>query len=216
MTDQLSLYNGALRICKERKLTSLSGNYESLRLLDAAWGDGATTGAVKHCLQLGQWTFATRSVQADASPSVEPPFGYRYAFDQPTDMVRPVGIFFDPQMQLPLLQYVDERHFWYCDYPTIYVRYVSNLPEYGADYANWPESFVKLVEAYLAREIVGNLTQGDAQRERVEKEFEATLKSALSLDAMNTPTRFPPVGQWEGARRGRYGYRASRWSGTFR
>lgn len=216
MTDQLSLYNGALRLCKERKLSSLSENREPRRLLDAAWGDGATSGAVKHCLELGQWDFAIRTAQADASPSVEPSFGYRYAFDQPEDMVRPVGIFADEQMATPLLRYTDERRFWYCDWQTIYVRYVSNHVNYGADMSLWPQSFVKVVEAYLANEIVGNLTQGDNQSAVVESKFNAALKSALSLDAMNSPTKFAPMGQWESARRGRYGYRDSRWSGTFR
>lgn len=211
MATKLSLYNGALRIVKERKLASLSENREPRRLLDDAWGDGSTTGAVKYCLEMGQWTFATRTVQADYSPSVEPDFGYRYAFDQPVDMVRPTGIFCDAYCQQPLLQYSDERRYWYADLPTIYVSYVSNGADYGADLSLWPESFSKLVEAYLAKEIAGNLTQGDGKVQLAEKHWQAAKLDAKSIDAMNKPTRFTPQGSWGRSRRG-WSSRNSLWN----
>jgi hypothetical protein len=212
MTTQLGLYNGALRILKERALASVSENREPRRLLDAVWGDSPTgDGAVKFCLQMGQWTFATRTVQLDYSPSVEPEFGPRYAFDQPADMVRVVGIYADPACQQPLLNYRDERHYWYTDQPTIYASYVSNDSEYGADLSLWPETFAKLVEAYLAREIAGNLTQGEGRIALAERAWHAAKLEARSLDAMNKATAFLPEGSWTRARRGS-GY-GSRWSG---
>lgn len=212
MTTQLSLYNGCLRLVKERKLASLTENREPRRLLDDAWGDGQTEGAVKSCLEDGQWTFATRTVQADYSPSVEPTFGYRYAFDQPEDMVRVCGIFSDPQCEIPLLQYTDERHFWYANLATIYVSYVSNGLDYGADLSLWPEKFVKFVEAYLANEIAGNLTQGEALIQLAANALKQTRLAAASLDASHKPTRFMPQGSWLNARHGN-SYRNSRWDG---
>lgn len=211
--SKLSLYNGALRLCRERKLTSLSENREPRRLLDDAWGDGgATDGAVRHCLQLGQWTFATRTAMADYSPSVEPTFGYRYAFDQPTDMVRLIGLCQDEYFKVPLLDYVDERGYWYTPLQTIYIRYISNDTDYGLDMTLWPESFVKLVEAYLANEIVGNLTQSSSSiKDDVAKQLRDEQTAARSLDAMNQPTRMLPQGSWVSARGG--ANRNSRWSG---
>ena len=202
---KLSLYNGALRLCNERKLASLSENREPRRLLDDVWGDGgATDGSIRHCLQLGQWTFATRTALVDYSPSVEPSFGYRYAYDQPTDMVRLIGLCQDEFFKMPLLDYVDERGYWYAPLQTIYVRYTSNDEGYGLDYSLWPESFVKLVEAHLASEIIGNLTQSSSGLiDKVEKLFQRALSSAKSLDAMNTPTRFFPPGGWSRSRVGR-------------
>jgi len=213
MTTQLSLYNGALRLCKERKLASLSENREPRRLLDDAWGAGATGGAVKACLQAGQWTFATRTSQADATPSVEPSFGYRYAFNQPEDMVRVTGVAMDQYFTEPLLQYTDERGYWYCDLPTIYVRYVSNDTSYGGDMSLWPESFVKVVEAYLAREVGPNLMQGSRVFEELNAVYEKFLKEAKSVDAMNSPTKFAPAGSWVRARSGNPN--RSRWNGQF-
>lgn len=206
---QLSLYNGALRLCSERKLASLTENREPRRLLDAAWGDGATTGAVKACLEMGQWDHAMRGVMIDASPSVEPTFGYRYAFDQPSDMVRVAAVCSDEYFRVPLLEYTDERRYWYADLETIYVRYVSNAAEYGADLSLWPEAFVKLVEAYLAKDVIGNLTQGKSAREEVERYFDKLKKQAKSLDAMNAPTVRLPEGGWVSVRtRNRMGSRS--------
>ncbi|API59520.1 hypothetical protein BSL82_09525 [Tardibacter chloracetimidivorans] len=214
MPTQLSLYNAALRLLGERKLASLSENREPRRLLDAVWDNGATEGAVKHCLQLGQWTFAMRTAMVDYSPSVEPSFGYRRAFDQPADMVKLSAICSDEYFKQPLLEYADERQYWYADLDTIYVRYVSNGADYGADLSLWPESFTKVVEAYLAAEICENLTQSETKLQSVEKKFSTALKSARSLDAMNKPTAFMPVGSWAGSRSGRFSHRRSLWSGN--
>lgn len=202
MATQLSVFNGALRMCKERRLSSLTENREPRRLLDDAWGDGATDGAVKHCLQLGQWSFAMRTGRIDYTSSVTPEFGYRYAFVQPEDMIRVSAVCSDEYFKNPLLEYADERRYWYADCQELYVRWVSNHENYGADLSLWPESFTKVVEAYLALEIVGNLTQGENKILLVEKAFKQALRSAKSLDAMNKPTQFLPQGSWSRARGG--------------
>jgi hypothetical protein len=208
---KLGLYNGALRILNERRLASLSEAREARRLLDDAYGDGSTNGAVRYCLEMGQWTFATRTVQIDYSPSVEPSFGYTYAFDQPSDLVRTTGIFEDQDCSQPLLQYADERRYWYAYLPTLYVKYVSNHATYGADLSLWPENFVKAVEAYLAMEIAGSLTGADSKVALAERAWEKAKKEARSFDAMNKPTAFMPMGSWNAARRGHL--RSSRWDG---
>jgi hypothetical protein len=205
---KLDLYNGALRILKERKLASLTENREPRRLLDDAWGDGSTNGAVRFCLEMGQWTFATRTVQIDYSPSVTPSFGYRYAFDRPTDVVRVAAVCQDEYFTTPLLEYVDERNYWYASLQTIYVKYVSNHASYGADLSLWPETFSQLVQAQLAREIAASLTQGLDGVKVANAAWAEAKREPRSIDAMNKPTAFPPVGAWVSSRRGR-----SSWSG---
>lgn len=196
---KLGLYNGALRLCKERKLSSLTEDRKPRHLLDDAWGDGATTGAVRWCLEFGQWTFATRTQELTYSPSVEPDFGYRRAFNQPEDMVRPTAICSDEFLQQPLLRYADERQFWYCDLDVIYISYVSSDAGYGGDLSLWPETFAKLVEAKLAEEICGDLTGADS--DKVEKSLKEAKTDAKSGDAMRKPTRFAPEGAWNRSRR---------------
>jgi hypothetical protein len=213
MTDQLSLYNGALRLCKERRLASLTENRHPRRLLDDAWGDGARTGSVARCLEAGQWTFATRTGRIDATPDIAPDFGYRHAFTQPEDMVRPVAICQDEFFKDPLLDYSDERQIWYAPISTIYVKWVSNGDTYGADLSLWPQSFVDLVEADLAMEIVYTLTESADARAAVEKAYERQKVKAASMTAMNKPTSYPPEGGWNRARRGWGSNRQSGWNG---
>lgn len=207
MATKLSVYQGALRLCRERKLASLTENREPRRLLDDAYGDIVSTGAVRLCLEFGQWTFATRTQRLDYSPSVEPDFGYRRAFDQPADMVRPCAICADEYLKHPLLNYHDERHYWYADLDEIYASYVSSHSSYGGDLSLWPETFVKLVEAQLASEIVGSLTGADSQA--VEKALKRAKLDAKSGDAMRKPTRFLPEGSWNSSRRGWSGDRGN-------
>lgn len=197
---QTSLYNGALRLCGARKLASLSENNEPRRLLDAAWGSPPSDGAIKYCLEMGNWTFAARTVQLDYDPSIAPSFGFRYVFEQPTDLVRVCGIWQDEGCAVPLLQYTDERRYWYSNLQTIYVKYVSSLAQYGLDYSLWPESFVKTVEAFLANEIVLNLTQDKQRLGYVAGQWKECVSDAKSLDAAKNPTQFMPQGSWTGAR----------------
>lgn len=202
MASKLAVYNGALRLCKERRLAALTDSIESRRLLDDAYGDGSTVGAVAACLQMGQWTFATRAARVEYDASIDPDFGYIYAFGQPSDVVRVTAVCEDEYYQQPLLKYVDERGYWYAAIDTIYVKYVSSHASYGADLSLWPESFAKLVEAYLAKEIVGSLTADEKIFARVWKIYEAMEKKARGLDAMNKPTVFAPVGSWTRSRHG--------------
>lgn len=213
MTDQLSLYNGALRVLKERRLASLSENREPRRLLDDAWADGLSGGVVRRCLQLGQWTFGRRTVMIDYSPSITPDFGHRHAFDHPDDMIMPVSICCDEYMTQPLLHYVDEGDYWYCDLQTIFVTYISSGATFAGDMSRWPETFVKVVEAALAEEIAPNLTNSDSAIKWAYAASERAMREAKSSDAMRQPTRFMPPGSWTMSRAGN-GFRRSYWNGN--
>jgi hypothetical protein len=201
--DKLSLYNDALTLCGERMLASLTENRESRRLLDQAWASGA----VDFCLETGQWNFAVNSIKLEYSPSVEPPFGYRYAFDKPVDYIRTMAVCCDEYFQEPLLRYIDEAQYWFSDYDTIYVRYVSNLDEYGMNMGKWSPTFSEMVSSYLAKKVVTKLTQDVAKWKMVDDDFKARRLEAKSNDAMMEPTKFMPRGSWVRARTaGRNGY----------
>src|SRR3546814_179077 len=141
---QLSLYNGALRLCGEAKLANLTEDREPRYVLDDVWDDGA----LRHCLQQGSWNFAMRTVEAEYSPSVEPSFGFRRAFDKPTDWVRTAAMASDEYFRCPLtsLGARDEGGFWFSDLETIYVRYVSDDASFGLDMSLWPANFTRRSE----------------------------------------------------------------------
>lgn len=199
MPSKLSIYNGALREVGERKLASLSENREPRRVLDSIWDDDA----LKTCLAAGQWNFATNTIELTYSPSVDPAFGYTYAFDKPDDWVRTTGVFSDENISSPLLHYKDEGDYWYADLDTIYVSYVDAGTSYGGDYGKWPANFTRFVETWLAARICMSLTQNQSKRDNLERDAEVWLVKAKSTDAMDEPTKPLPEGSWSRARRGR-------------
>ena len=196
MTDRLSIYNGALLVCGERFLSTLTENREPRRLLDQVWASNG----VKTCLERGQWNFAMRTVQIDYDPGVEPAFGYARAFQKPSDWVLTSSLCADEFFRSPLTRYFDEAAYWYSDLDTLFVRYVSNDDTYGGDLNAWPESFREYVEAYFASKIIVRLSNSESELVRVEKIRDARLKTAKSRAAMAEPTSFPARGNWGLAR----------------
>lgn len=201
MTDKLGLYNDALRECKQRRLVSLTEDTPPRYHLDGVW-DG---GGVDHCLQQGLWNFAIRTVQIDYEPSIEPDFGYSYAFQKPADFIRLVQISSNGEFNPPLNRYEDERGYWWSEYETIYVRYVSNDSEYGGDLSLWTPAFADFVGLYFAVKIAPVLVAGSVDIDRLKRDLKMAKLEAKSLDAMDEPTRFAPTGSWVGARRGNSG-----------
>jgi hypothetical protein len=199
MPSKLSLYNGALREVGERKLASLSENREPRRVLDSVWD----ADAVRTCLSAGLWNFAKNSVQIDYSPSVEPAFGYRRAFNKPENWVRTVAVCEDAYFRCPLLGYQDEGDYWYSDLDVIYVQYIDAGTAFGLDYGKWPPNFTRYVESWLGARICMSLTQNQSKRDGLERDAEVWLTKAKSTDAMDEPTKFPPPGTWSRARHGR-------------
>jgi hypothetical protein len=197
MTDRLALYNSALRDLGQRKLSSLSENVEARRVLDDVYDQ-----TLKYCLEKGAWNFAIRTVLINPDVSVNVDFGFRYAFTKPVDWLRTVGLAADEYIRDPLLEYVDERGYWWADANPLYVRYVSNDPAYGLDLTAWPESFTRYVELSLAHRIALGVTGSESTRERLAGEMKKAGTDAKSRDAMNDPPAFAPVGSWARARTG--------------
>jgi hypothetical protein len=195
MVGKLSLYNGALRVLGERALASLTESRESRRALDEAYDS-----TLAFCLEQGQWNFAIRSIEAIPTPNIAPAFGYANAFTKPEDWVRTVGLTTDDLFRVPLLEYTDERGYWYADQDVIYVRYVSNSIDYGMDLSRWPASFQRYVELSLANDVCERLTQNASKKESLERDLRRAAVNARNKDAMNEASIRPPPGSWITAR----------------
>lgn len=197
MTSKLTLYNGALTLkLGERKLSSLSENRKPRHDLDLAWDKGA----IDFCLSKGSWNFAKRSQKLEASVSIEPSFGYAYAFEKPSDWVSTAAICTDEFFSTPLLQYEDEAGVIYCNYSEIYVKFISNDSSYGGDYSKWTVAFVDYVETYLAYQVCESITQGATKKKDLEKDLKRILLTAKNLNSKDNPTKFPAPGSWINAR----------------
>lgn len=201
-TDRLKLYNGALTLVGERAIATLNDNVEGRRLLDNEWNDGA----IRYCLEQGQWKFAMCTSMFNYDTSITPPFGYRRAFAKPDDWIVTSAVDCDEYFRVPLLQYSDEVGFWFADVDTIYVRYVSDGAGYGADMARWPATFTEYVKAYLASKIVAKLTADLTRREQILHPRTGVLAKNLLIaknkDAMADPPKYPAQGRWTRSRQG--------------
>jgi hypothetical protein len=202
VASKLGIYNAALLILGERKLSSLSEAREPRRALDDAYDDG-----VGYCLERGFWNFAMRAIQADSSASVTPTFGYNYAFAKPSDFVRLHSFGGTETFDPPLMTVVDEPNYWYANVDPLFVRYVSNDTAYGLDLSLWSETFSDYVANRLAvktcKRITGKAPDGDMKLD--EKKARAV---ALSKDAMDEPPGFPPRGSWVNSRLGSFSDRS--------
>jgi len=197
LATKLGLYNAALLAVGERKLASLAENREPRRALDDAY-----TGAIRFCLEQGDWKFAQRTGLLTYEPSVTPAFGHPYAFEKPSDCVRVSKFCQDEYFTTPLLAYVEEAGWWYASVQDIYISFVSDGATFGGDMTLWPETFSTYVSLYLASEVCERLTQNATKGDKLEKDAKKALTSARSKDAMQGPTAFPPRGSWNSARGG--------------
>jgi hypothetical protein len=207
MPDKLSIYNGALAILGERKLATVTENREPRYQLDDVWDNDF----IDRILQMGQWNFAARSVELEASTDVTPAFGFQFAFDKPPgDFVRTMMVCYDEYFDQPITRYSDEGQWIFCDTEIIYLKYVSNDTEFGGDFSLWPPNFTKMAEHYLAMEAAPRIASLDFNERTLEAKWERWLSKAESSDAMESPAKFAPEGGWARSRRGRRGGRRDR------
>lgn len=203
---RLQLYNGALLLCGERSLASLSEEREPRRLLDEVFNSNG----VNYCLERGQWWFAMRAVQIDYDPSVDPAFGYNYAFNVPEDWVSTSAVCSDPYYRQPVICHAAEPDYWYAAITPIYVKYVSNDGDYGNDLSRWPATFSDYACAYFASRIIRKL--GGDKSDQIaalmgdKGILNTNLHVAKNAAAMTQPTQVLAQGTWSRARLGnRYG-----------
>ena len=202
---RLQLYNNALLICGESFLASLTEAREPRRLLDQVY----QSNGVNYCLEAGQWQFGRRAVEIDYDPSIDPGFGYQYAFTKPDDWVRTAAVCTDSRYNNPLSAYADEMGNWYSDITPIYVKYISNDAAFGGDLSLWPATFCDYVATYFASKIIHKLA-GDKSSQMLtifgppgqpQKGLLAiSLHNALSKSAQTQPTVWPAQGTWSRSR----------------
>jgi hypothetical protein len=204
MTDRLKIYNGALLLCGERSIASLTVNEEGRRLLDEVWNDNG----VRYCLEQGQWRFAIRTSMLTYDTAIEPSFGYPRAFAKPTDWAVTAAVCSDEFFAQPLLRYSDEAQFLYANEDEIYVKYVSDDSAFGGDLGKWPASFTEYVKAYFASKIIFKLATSEETRTRLlgrtvdgrDGILGQAKLTAKNRDAMADPTKFAAQGGWTRAR----------------
>jgi len=197
MATKLGTYNKALIALGDAvPLASLSENRLARRVLDQVWDNGV----VNYCLEGGFWGFATRSSKITHSTTIIPAFGFKYAFELPNDYCAINGIWTDDRFNCSLEIYDIEAGVIYCDFDTIYFKYVSNASNYGGNIAKWPEAFgdwVGLRMAFEAQPLITNNLNTDANLDRAQQ---VAKLHALNLDKRDKAKQKVPPGAWVSAR----------------
>lgn len=193
--SQLSIYNAALRYLEERKLASLTENREPRRYMDDEFNENNL-----FCISQGNWNFAMRRVELDASTTQTPNFGFAFAYPKPADWNHTFQVS-DNESYNPLLrEWTDQNGYWYADISPIYVDYVSNDPNYGLNFGMWTPPFFEYVAARLAWLCAPRLKQNMAKVDRIEKAMKSAKATAINKDSQDLPPGMIPYGTWTQSR----------------
>lgn len=195
-TTKLTIYNGALRRLGSRRLSSLTENRKPRRVLDDIWGASDTI--VMRVLRRGDWGFATRTMQSTYLTDVDTAFGFARAFEKPSDFIRLHQLSADERFVYPLTndQFIDEAGYWFSDFDTLYIGYISSDVAYGFDDTKWPEDFKTYIECLMAFDACEAITNSKTKKAMLEREMRDALAVARSADAMSDGVKFPPPGSW--------------------
>jgi hypothetical protein len=185
--EWLGIYNDALFILGQPQLISINDDSERRAVLDSALSQSV----VEFHLEDTAWKFALTSDKISYNPSVEPSWGYRYAFDKPEKLLRIDGVFYDEYLSNPLKAYSDEGDYLFSDVTTLYFQYISNSTL--SQPSTWPAYFRKVISAELAFACV-DVLGGDVRKAAMV--LESRVSSAKSNDAMQSPPRVLAAGNW--------------------
>lgn len=182
------IYNGALQILSVAKIPTGSSDHPARVALDTA----VESKAVESVLEDTSWRFGFTSVKIEYDPSIEPEWGYRYAFNKPGDVHRLIGVYYDENLINKLPHYIEDEANFYASVSTLYVSYVST--DWLTQPTSWPAYFSRLVSARIAKDAAGVV---NAQRQLyADDEYQTRLKSAMSNDAVQSPPQVIAEGSW--------------------
>lgn len=200
--DWLQIYNDALLILGfgHQKLTEGASDSKFRTILDTV----VDSGLVESMLEDIGWFWAQSSTKISYNPSIDPAWGYRYAFDLPSNMRRLDGVFADDYMRHPIKFYEQENSVIYADYQELYLKFVSD--DFITTPATWPALFRRLIGARLAKDAAPSF-QGQVDWQRVEQTFMSRESEAKSADVMASPPRVLSAGSWVGGRHRQGNYR---------
>lgn len=183
--SKLQIYNHALLMMKERRLSGLNEDRESRRTLDEFYDE-----IVQFCLEQGMWKFAMR--MATITQSGSGLYSMTYKFNKPTDIIHTFAVGNTATVDPMVYSYIDEGSFYYANTSPLYVRYSSNDTSYGLDLTRWPQGFTQYVAAELAAWAAYAITGNADLMGGLNMKAKVLLANALSLYSLiNMPGQLP-------------------------
>ena len=113
-----------------------------------------------------------------------------------------MAVAYDEYLNTPITRYADEASWWFCDQETIYVAYVSDDTQWGADLSLWPPNFAEMVEHYMALKAGPRIRGVEINEQTLYALWKRWLAEAKATDAMESPAKFAPKGGWAQSRQG--------------
>ena len=142
--------------------------------------------ALKDLLRAHPWNFASKRASL-AQLSEEPPFGFTYYYQLPSDCLRAVEVNEDPK-----INFVVEGRKLLCNEGTVTLKYIA----YEEDPTKYDANFVALFAARLAAEIAYAITNSrTATKDRWDIYF-AMVKTARSSDAQEGKAQRTESHRW--------------------
>jgi hypothetical protein len=172
--DKLGLYQNALRLIGQRKLTSITEDREPRYLLD----DVYDLDAIEYCLEIVEPVFARKTAKLAVSV-VSTEHDLDNVFTLPADYISIVKVYSDPKLDHPISRFIIEGNTIACEHATIYLRYISD--DAVSSFTNWSRSFAEVVSSYLARETCFKLAP--TRYEEIAALFVDRVTTAKELDS---------------------------------
>lgn len=185
--DKVGIYNDALILLGERRLSSISEAREPRYNLDAIWD----IGAVDYCLSVVRPKFAIATKKI-TTYGTDTDHGYTNVFSLPSDFLSLVEVYADSTLDQPISRRFIDATSICVNYSTIYVRYNADntfaIPS-GTNFGILSPEFVRVLTAYMAREYAMRVAPDDY--ERLDNLFKSRVQDAIELDKANEPDRRP-------------------------
>lgn len=196
MATKLGIWNDALRMLGEHRLTSVSEDTEARYVIEDAWDD-----AKAYIFTEGLWNFATKTEEITADLGQTPIPGFSFVFDKPISWVRTITVSGTSLFDTEAI-YRDENNRIYANTDLLYIRYISNERAVDDQVENWPPAFAKLMAAHLASVCAGRITGSKADTDGIRLLYKEYLASAKNKDALDQSQIILAPGNWVRAMRG--------------
>ena len=182
--DKLGIYNNALHLLGERRLSNLYEDREPRHVLDKNYD----LALVDHCLELAMPRFAVKSAKL-ANPTTSSVHGVDEVYSFPADYVSvlrdpgthgSIGSFFaDEDFEQPVNRYLIEGNTVACEIGTnLYLRYVSN----AIQPSGWTSMFSRLVSTYLALQCASRINP--SRIDYLTTEYDKALQQVIAVESV--------------------------------
>jgi len=194
VASQVDICNRALTKLGAARITSISENSKSARVMAALWDT-----VRRSELRKRNWAFA---IKRDLLPalSTAPAWGFARAFQLPADFLRLVqahDVFIVPSLtdyrEGDDSAYAIEAGAILCDFDApLKIRYVYDVTDPGAFDALFAEAFA----SKLAYEACYEVTQSNQRQEVCSADYKASISDAAKTNAIEKPPQGFPDDSW--------------------